>query len=254
MSSEQRTNGNSARNQKTVLRHEESGINFKVLIVEDDLTLQETLAYNMRKENYRVIKATDGEEGLRLARENKPDIIILDIMLPKLSGFEVCRIIREESAVPIMMLTAKTDETDKVVGLELGADDYVTKPFSMRELIARVRAMLRRIQVSETPLTYDRFFKMGDIEIDIGRHQAFLKGSALELTPKEFEILTFLATNKGLVFDRNSLLEKIWGHDYSGDSRTIDVHIWSLRQKIEADPGNPRYLFTVRGAGYKFDF
>jgi len=174
-------------------------------------------------------------------------------MLPKLSGFEVCRILRKEMTAPILMLTAKADETDKVVGLEIGADDYVTKPFSMRELIARVRAMLRRTQIVETQLPEDKTLRIGDIQIDMGRHQALLHQSILDLKPKEFNLLAFLARHKGLVFSREQLLEKVWGYDYAGDTGTVDVHIRWLRQKIETDPGNPKYLITVRGTGYKLE-
>jgi two-component system OmpR family response regulator len=174
-------------------------------------------------------------------------------MLPKLSGFEVCRILRKEMSSPILMLTAKADETDKIVGLEIGADDYVTKPFSMRELIARVRAMLRRTQIMEAQPSEDKSIRIGAIRIDIGRHQALLHDALLDLKPKEFDLLAFLAKNKSLVFSREHLLEKVWGYDYAGDNRTIDVHIRWLRQKIEADPSNPKYLVTVRGTGYKLE-
>lgn len=225
----------------------------KILAVEDDPNLLETLKYNLRKESYDVVTATDGMQALEAARREKPDLIILDIMLPKVSGFEVCRILRKEMTVPILMLTAKAEETDKVVGLEIGADDYVTKPFNMRELLARVGAMLRRAQMMEMPLSAEKTLEIGDIKVDIGRHQAKRGELALNLTPKEFDLLAFLAANKGLVFSREQLLEKVWGYDYVGDSRTVDVHIRWLRQKIEDDPGNPRYLITVRGAGYKME-
>ncbi|ADJ26483.1 two component transcriptional regulator, winged helix family [Dehalogenimonas lykanthroporepellens BL-DC-9] len=225
----------------------------KVLIVEDDPNLLKTLKYNLNKESYDVVIAADGEQALEVARKEKPDLILLDIMLPKLSGFEVCRILRKEMNSPILMLTAKADETDKIVGLEIGADDYVTKPFSMRELIARVRAMLRRTQIMETKPSEDKIIKIGDIRVDIDRHQASLAEVILELKPKEFDLLAFLARNKGLVFSREQLLEKVWGYDYAGDTRTVDVHIRWLRQKIENDPGNPTYLVTVRGTGYKLE-
>lgn len=225
----------------------------KVLIVEDDANLLETLKYNLHKESYDVVTAADGEQALEVARREKPDLIILDVMLPKLSGFEVCRILRKETNTPIIMLTAKADETDKIVGLEIGADDYITKPFSVRELIARVRAMLRRARIIEIPASEDKTIRIGDIQIDIDRHQALLLGKALDLRPKEFELLAFLAKNKGLVFSREQLLEKLWGYDYIGDTRTVDVHIRWLRQKIESDPGNPKYLVTVRGTGYKLE-
>ena len=225
----------------------------KIMIVEDDRNLLDALKYNLRKEGYDIVTAVDGAEALEIARRERPDLIILDIMLPKVSGFEVCRILRKEIIVPILMLTAKADETDKIVGLEIGADDYVTKPFSMRELLARIRAMLRRAKMSEMPLPDKKLLRIGEIEIDISRHRTSLRESALELTPKEFDLLAFLARNKGLVFSREQLLEKVWGYDYTGDTRTVDVHIRWLRQKIEADPSNPSYLITVRGTGYKLE-
>jgi two-component system, OmpR family, response regulator len=225
----------------------------KVLIVEDDANLLETLRYNLNKESYHVVTAVDGEQALEVARKEKPDLIILDIMLPKLSGFEVCRILRKETTVPIMMLTAKVDEMDKIVGLEIGADDYVTKPFSIRELIARIRAILRRTQMAEVPSSGERIISSGDIEVDTARHEVLLKGVLLSLTPKEFDLLAFLAKNKGLVFSREQLLEKVWGYNNSVDTRTVDVHIRWLRKKIETDNGNPKYLVTVRGTGYKLE-
>jgi len=226
----------------------------KILIVEDDRNLLDTLRYNLRKEGYNTVTAVDGDEALYIARREKPDLIILDIMLPKLSGFEVCRILRKEMTVPILILTAKTDEVDKVVGLEIGADDYMTKPFSMRELLARLGAMLRRVDMLEKQLVGEKkILKIGDLEVDIGRHQALHKGSRLELTPKEYDLLAFLATYKGLVFSREQLLDKVWGYDFAGDTRTVDVHIRWLRQKIESDPAKPEHLVTVRGAGYKLE-
>jgi len=226
----------------------------KILVVEDDTNLLETVKYNLRKDGYEILTATDGEQAVNAARREKPDLIILDIMLPKMNGFEVCRILRKEINVPILMLTAKDDETDKVVGLEIGADDYMTKPFSMRELMARVRAMLRRSKMVATssPATLP-LIKIGVLELDIARHLASLSGVALELSPKEFDLLAFLARNQGLVFSREQLLEKVWGYDFAGDTRTVDVHIRWLRQKIETDAGHPRYLVTVRGTGYKLE-
>jgi len=226
----------------------------KILIVEDDQNLLATLKYNLRKEGYNTVTAVDGAEALDVARREKPDLIILDIMLPKLSGFEVCRILRKEMTIPILMLTAKTDEVDKIVGLEIGADDYMTKPFSMRELLARIRSMLRRAEMSKLQLAIEqKTLEIGDLEIDIGRHQASHKGARLDLTPKEYDLLVFLATNKGLVFSREQLLDKVWGYDYAGDTRTVDVHIRWLRQKIESDPAKPEHLVTVRGTGYKLE-
>jgi two-component system OmpR family response regulator len=228
--------------------------NDKILIVEDDRNLLDTIKYNLREEGYDVVTAIDGVEALDVAHREKPDLIILDIMLPKMSGFEVCRILRKDMAVPILTLTAKTDETDKIVGLEIGADDYMTKPFSMRELLARVRAMLRRAKMAEMqPGAEEPVLKVCDIEVDIARHRASKGKTALELTPKEFDLLAFLARNKSLVFSRNQLLEKVWGYDFTGDTRTVDVHIRWLRQKIEADPNNPEYLITIRGTGYKLE-
>jgi two-component system OmpR family response regulator len=174
-------------------------------------------------------------------------------MLPKLSGFEVCRILRKEMIIPILMLTAKDEEVDKIVGLEIGADDYMTKPFSMRELLARLGAMLRRAEMAVQPTGGEKVLKIDDLEIDIARHRAFLAGTALELSPKEFDLLAFLAKNKGFVFSREQLLDKVWGYDYAGDTRTVDVHIRWLRQKIESDPAKPKHLVTVRGTGYKLE-
>jgi two-component system OmpR family response regulator len=226
----------------------------KILIVEDDTNLLTTLKYNLQKDGHNVTTAIDGVEAVETARKVKPDLIILDVMLPKMNGFEVCRILRKEMTVPILMLTAKTNEVDKIVGLEIGADDYMTKPFSMRELLARIRAMLRRVDMSKlAPASEQESLKVGDLEIDIGRHQAFCRGSPLDLTPKEYDLLVFLTRNKGFVFSREQLLEKVWGYDYAGDTRTVDVHIRWLRQKIETTPAHPRNLLTVRGTGYKLE-
>jgi two-component system OmpR family response regulator len=226
----------------------------KILIVEDDLNLMATLKYNLLKEGYSVVTATDGIEAVEVARGEQPDLIVLDVMLPKLSGFEVCRILRKDMSVPILMLTAKTEEIDKIVGLEIGADDYMTKPFSMRELLARLGAMLRRAGMAGPQQAKEpALLKIGELEIDTGRHQASLRSVPLDLTPKEFDLLFFLARNKGLVFSREQLLEKVWGYDYAGGTRTVDVHIRWLRKKIEADPARPDYLLTVRGAGYKLE-
>jgi len=226
----------------------------KILIVEDDPNLLETIRYNLRKEGYEVVTAGDGEQALDVARRERPGLLILDIMLPKLNGFEVCRILRSEMTVPILMLTAKADETDKIVGLEIGADDYMTKPFSMRELTARIRAMLRRAKMAEAPAAAGPVvIKIGDIEIDTARHRASSAGETFALSRKEFDLLAFLAKNKGLVFSREQLLEKVWGYEYAGDSRTVDVHIRWLRQKIETDAARPKHLLTVRGTGYKLE-
>jgi two-component system OmpR family response regulator len=230
----------------------------KVLLVEDDRTLLDVLKYNLSKEGHDVITASDGVEALDAARDKKPDLIVLDVMLPKLDGFEVCRILRREMTVPILMLTAKASETDKVVGLELGADDYMTKPFSMREFLARIRAMLRRaemtrIAASSVHDTVPSIIKVGDLEIDFARHKVSQSGTSIDLSPKEFDLLTFLVKNREQVFSRDQLLEKVWGYDYAGETRTVDVHVRWLRQKIEVDPANPGHLLTVRGIGYKFE-
>jgi DNA-binding response OmpR family regulator len=230
----------------------------KILVVEDDQTLLNVLKYNLVKEGYDVLTAADGVQALDAARSKRPDMIVLDIMLPKLDGFEVCRILRTEMTAPILMLTARAEETDKVVGLELGADDYMTKPFSMREFLARVRAMLRRaemikIAASSAKETIPSLIKVGEIEIDLARHTVSRSGTLIDLSPKEFDLLGFLVKNKEQAFTRDQLLEKVWGYDYAGDTRTVDVHIRWLRQKIESDPANPKHLLTVRGIGYKFE-
>jgi len=229
-----------------------------ILVVEDDSTLRDILVYNLQKEGYRTIQAADGTVALESARREKPDLVLLDLMLPQLSGFEVCRILRQETTIPILILTARADEVDKVVGLELGADDYMTKPFSMRELLARIRAMLRRADMlrqpmEETAKASPAILRAGQIEVDISRHTVTRNGTALELTPKEFDLLVFLIHNRGRVFSRDILLERVWGYDYAGDTRTVDVHIRWLRQKIELDPDHPVRIITVRGVGYKFE-
>jgi two-component system OmpR family response regulator len=230
----------------------------KILVVDDDKNILDVLKYNLVKENYSVATAEDGVAALELARKERPDLVLLDIMLPKLDGFEVCRILRKEMSVPILMITAKTGEVDKVVGLELGADDYITKPFSVRELLARVRATLRRSQWTEqqTPATEEAtttVIKADNIEVDVAGHRVLHKGSTLKLSPKEFELLAFLMRYRGQVFDRERLVEKVWGYDYAGTARTVDVHIRSLRQKLEDDPESPKHLVTVHGFGYKFE-
>ena len=230
----------------------------KVLVVEDDRTLLEVLQYNLSQQGYDVLAAADGAQGLETARIGKPDLVILDVMLPKMDGYEVCRILRKETTVPILMLTARTEETDRVVGLEVGADDYVTKPFSMRELMARVRAMLRRAEMAKkepAPAGGDGRapLRAGDFEIDTARHKVSHSGVAVELSRMEFSLLEFLARNQGQVFSRDQLLDKVWGYDFAGDTRTVDVHVSWLRRKIETDPAHPKHLLTVRGVGYKFE-
>ncbi len=223
----------------------------KILLAEDDRTLQDVLRFNLVKEGYSVIQAFSGTDALAQARKARPDLILLDVMLPGLSGLEVCRILRLETGAPIILLTAKNDETDKVVGLEMGADDYITKPFGMKELMARLRARLRRTEVK--PEDAPAPFEVAGLVIDTPRHQVLKDGNELALTPREYELLVFLARNRGLVFSREQLLERVWGYEYGGDTRTVDVHIRWLRQKIEDDAANPRHLLTVRGAGYKLE-
>jgi len=223
----------------------------KVLIVEDESLIAETVAFNLQKEGYEVIIAGDGETGLKLYRTEQPDLIILDLMLPGMDGMEVCRLIRRESQLPIIILTAKEAEIDRVLGLELGADDYVTKPFSLRELLARVKTVLRRSnQVMQVP--EEEFIRFDELEIDLMGQEVKARREKKELTAKEFELLKTLAMNPGRVLSRDQLLDRVWGHDFYGDPRTVDVHIRWLREKIEIDPGDPRYILTVRGSGYKF--
>ncbi len=226
----------------------------KILVVEDDLNLLATLRYNLRKEGYDVVTAADGAEALEIARREKPDLLILDVMLPKFSGLEVCRILRSEMPVPILMLTAKTDETDKIIGLGIGADDYMTKPFSIREFLARIAAILRRVKMMQQPAdNKGTHLKYRDIEIDPAAHTVKIRGKAVDLNPKEFDLLTLFVINKGLVLSREQILEKVWGYDYAGDTRTVDVHVRWLREKIEQEPQNPKLLVTVRGSGYKME-
>jgi DNA-binding response OmpR family regulator len=223
----------------------------KILIVEDDANLLDTLAYNLRKEQYEVVTAADGETALQLAKNENPDLILLDIMLPGLNGLEVCRILRKEMTVPVLMLTARNEEIDKIMGLEIGADDYMTKPFSMRELLARIRAMIRRASMTAPQTAVEKTIRIDNLVIDTARHNAVIDGKELGMSPKEYDLLVFLAENRELVFNREQLLEKVWGYDYAGDTRTVDVHVRWLRQKIEKDPSRPEKLITVRGAGYK---
>lgn len=228
----------------------------KILVVDDEAHIVELVRFNLEKEGYRVIAASDGSEAVRMAREEGPDLIILDVMLPEIDGFEVCRMIQRDSAtgeIPIIMLTARGEEIDKILGLEIGADDYMTKPFSPRELLARVKARLRRAaRNQQTAEGSGGVIRVDKLVLDPQRFEVFLDGSKLDLTPKEFELLKMLAQGRGRVLTRDYLLENIWGYEYIGDSRTVDVHIRHLRQKIEADPANPQYIETVRGIGYKF--
>jgi Response regulators consisting of a CheY-like receiver domain and a winged-helix DNA-binding domain len=229
----------------------------KILVVEDELTLQETLAYNLKKQGYLVECANDGPSAIDKARQYQPDLIMLDIMLPGMDGFEVCKILRKDMLVPILMLTARDDEIDRVVGLEVGADDYLTKPFSMRELIARIKALLRRAKIMQN-LSVDeaagrRVLAFGNLVIDENRREVTLDGLPLNLKPKEYDLLLFLGQHRGQVLSRELILEKVWGWDYFGDSRTVDVHVRWLREKIEADPAKPQRIVTSRSAGYRFE-
>lgn len=222
-----------------------------VLLVEDDTTLAETLRYNLEREGYRVLTASDGIEGLEAARRERPDLLILDVMLPRLDGFSVCRILRQESDMPIIMLTARQDEFDRIAGLEIGADDYVAKPFSLGELLARVRAIMRR--VDRQPLRSREVLEVGSLRVDVGSRRVWRDGAELILAQREFDLLACLMRNRGMVLSRDMLLEQVWGFDFLGDSRTIDVHIRWIREKIEPDPSRPTYIQTVRGVGYRLD-
>ena len=221
-----------------------------ILVVDDEPTLRETLAEALDADGFRVLTAADGREALSRFREHNPDLVVLDLMLPELSGIEVCRIIRGESGVPIVMLTAKSSELDKVVGLELGADDYVTKPFSLRELTARIRALLRRTELlAETPTP---LVELGALTVDLAGHRLLHDGERVPLKPKVFELLAYLLRHPGQVLSREQLLENVWGYDYAGETRTVDVHVHWLRAAIEPEPAEPIYLHTVRGVGYVF--
>ncbi|MBI2265091.1 MAG: response regulator transcription factor [Armatimonadetes bacterium] len=224
----------------------------KILLVDDEKPLVDSLSYNLTKEGYTVLVAYDGTTAVTKAEQEKPDLIVLDLMLPQMSGLDVCRALREKHiSTPIIMLTAKGTEVDRVVGLEIGADDYVTKPFSLRELIARIKAMLRRLSASSKPAS--DLMQIGDVAFNVPKHEASLKGAVLELSPKELELLKLLMSNAGKVLTRDTLLEAVWGIDFYGDAKTVDVHIRWLREKIEPDPGQPFYIKTVRGLGYRFE-
>lgn len=231
----------------------------KILIVEDEPALQEALSYNLKRQGYEVETAGDGGSAVDIAKIHKPDLIVLDIMLPVMDGFEVCRILRQEMNVPIIMLTAREDEIDRVLGLEMGADDYLTKPFSMRELLARVKAQLRRVRLvreeaaSDTDAAPHKVLNFGNITLDLVRGEVLLDDSPVSLKPKEYELLLFFARHRGQVLSRDHLLERVWGWEYSGGSRTVDVHVRWLREKIEKDAENPTRIVTVRGVGYRFE-
>ena len=227
----------------------------KILIVEDEENILEAIKYSLSKEGYEVYGASDGEIGLEKAKELSPNLVILDVMLPSLDGFEVCRILRKDMDVPVFMLSAKSEEIDRVVGLEIGADDYITKPFSMRELMARVRNALRRANEERGNANSSKSEKIvaGELEINLSSHTVRLSGMPIEMKPREFSLLSLLASNAGRVYSRDQILESLWGHAYIGDVRTVDVHVRWIREKIEYDPSRPTKIVTVRGVGYRFD-
>ena len=227
-----------------------------ILVIDDEKAIVDILTFNLEREGYRVISAFDGEEGVKVATENNPDLILLDLMLPKMDGFEVCKYIRRSMSTPIIMLTAREEEVDKILGLELGADDYVTKPYSMRELLARVKSNIRRCEIDvtaeERAKSSESNISFGDLVIDLNSISVTKAGKFVELTPREFELLKFLATQPNRVFSREELMEKVWNFDYYGDLRTVDVTVRRLREKIEDNPAAPVYITTRRGAGYMF--
>jgi DNA-binding response OmpR family regulator len=230
-----------------------------ILVVEDDTSLRETLVYNLSRQDYNVQAVGDGQAGLEAARKSPPDLVLLDLMLPGLDGFEVCRILRQEINIPILILTARDDEIDRVIGLEIGADDYITKPFSMRELMARVKAHLRRERLirqevgSEQEQTSQDKLTFANLTIDLGRREVLINETPIQLKPKEYDLLLFLAQHRRQALSRQFLLERVWGWDFAGGTRTVDVHVHWLREKIEPDPAHPTRLVTVRGSGYRFE-
>ncbi len=224
----------------------------KILLVDDEKNLTEILAFNLKKEGYEVLCAYDGEAGLQYALKESPDLVVLDVMMPKMDGFEVCKKIREKYTMPIIMLTARDGEVDIVLGLELGADDYVTKPFGTRELMARIKANLRKKESKQETGASANSYSYKELEIDFDRYQVKRRDEIIEITLREFELLKFLATQKSQIFSREVLLEKVWGYEYFGDVRTVDVTIRRLREKIEDDASNPQYILTKRGVGYYF--
>nr|WP_206765407.1 response regulator transcription factor [Brevibacillus laterosporus] len=227
------------------------------MVVEDEVSISKLIQFNLEKAGYEVITAFDGRQALTMAREEKPDFIILDLMLPYMDGLDVCKTLRQERInTPILILTAKEDELDKILGLELGADDYITKPFSPREVVARVKAILRRFNAKPEPdqeKQEERQYSFGEIIIYPEKYEVFLRDEKVELTPKEFELLQYLASNVGRVLTRDQLLNAVWNYDFVGDSRIVDVHVSHLREKLEHDTKNPRYIKTVRGLGYKLE-
>ena len=226
----------------------------KILVVDDEKPIVDLISFNLKKEGHEIIEAHDGEEAYNLALSEKPDLILLDVMLPKMDGFTVCRKLREKISTPIIMITAKEEEVDKVLGLELGADDYMTKPFGIRELIARVKANLRRSEIESQPEAQENQdeMKIGDLVINFTSYEVSKNNNVIELTLREFELLKFLANYSGQVFSREALLEKVWGYEYYGDMRTVDVTVRRLREKIENNAAEPEYILTKRGVGYYF--
>jgi DNA-binding response OmpR family regulator len=222
-----------------------------ILIIEDVPAIAETLRYHLEREGYRVLTTGDGADGLALARSDQPDLVILDIMLPRLDGFSICRILREESEVSIIILSARQDEIDRIAGLELGADDYMTKPFSLGELLARVRGLLRRAE--HQPVLEREIVDVGVFRIDTGSRRVWVAQEEIALSQKAYDLLLCLIRNRGIALSRELLLERVWGQDFAGDLRTVDVHIRWLREKVERDPGRPVYIQTVRGVGYRFE-
>ena len=222
----------------------------KILVVDDEKTLVKALKFGLEKDGFQVSTAYDGEEALEKVKQEEPDLVVLDLMLPKLDGFEVCRRLRKERDLPIIMLTAKGEDIDKILGLELGADDYMTKPFNPRELMARIKAILRRSSHATGGIR--KVIRAGRLEIDLIKHKVMVDGEEIDLTAKEYALLSFLASSPGRVFSREQLLEQVWGYEYCGDARTVDVHIRHVREKLEEDPAEPKMILTVWGTGYKF--
>lgn len=230
-----------------------------ILVVEDETSLRETLAYNLTRQDYAVEAVGDGPSALETARRLHPDLILLDLMLPGLDGFEVCRILRQEMQIPILILTARDEEIDRVIGLEIGADDYITKPFSMRELMARVKAHLRRERLireqveTDSDVSSKKKLQFGNLSIDLTRREVLLEQKSISIKPKEFDLLLYLARHRGQALSRELLLDQVWGWEFSGGTRTVDVHVHWLREKIEPDPAQPTRIITVRGSGYRFE-
>lgn len=225
----------------------------RLLLVEDDENIAQPLLFGLKKEGFEVFHAKTGPAGLVMARQYRPDVILLDVMLPEMDGYTVCRILRQESAVPILMITARGQELERVMGLEVGADDYIVKPFSFRELVARIQAMLRRVEIDRQGLPHTDYLAIGEIVLDRSARQVTRNGKPVELSRREFELLQILMEHAGQALSRQELLDAVWGEDWVGTPRTLDVHIRWLREKLEADPANPRYIETVHGFGYRFN-